>query len=408
MTHYLGRNGQTYSPVELTSFIVQRLIDQANEKLMPQDGVTGAVICVPADFTQAQIAATEEAARDAGLERIELMHEPTAAALAYGYDARKVRRIAVFDLGGGTFDISVIQTGGGLVEVKANGGIRDCGGTDWDRRIVDYVVKMFATKYRRKDGSPIDLTTSDYVMTLIRVEAEEVKKRLTARQETRFLVQDVAKDDEGVDLSADFIITRSLFEELTADLRERVIGACQTAMENMRLKDPKFTVRDLNDVLLVGGMSRIPSIREDVAKFFGKPPNKMESPEHVVAMGAAIRAAVLEGRRKDLTILDISSHTLALEVAGDVASVIFPKGTEFPAEKTITLSNEVNDQKALSIRLIQGEGHRPEVCELLAAADLIIEPGPAESAREKMTVRLDASGRPSAECGEWVYGERAA
>ena len=204
------------------------------------------------------------------------------------------------------------------------------------------------------------------------------------------------------------MIKQGLFNELTRSLRERVIYACKSVVDNMRLKDPKFSVRDLNDVLLVGGMSRVPAIRDDVAEFFGKQPNKLESPEAVVAMGAAIRAAILEGRRPDFSISDITSHTLALEVAGDIAAVVFPKGTEYPAEKTITLVNEKDGQGALSIRLIQGEGHRPDVCELLAAADIEVEPGPAQSTRLKMTVRLDQSGRPSAETEGWKYGDRAA
>lgn len=402
MTHYRGPNDTTYSPVELTSFVIHALVQAANAKLQPLDEVTGAVICVPADFTQAQREAVEEAAQMAGLQRIELMHEPTAAALAYGHDAKKAKRIPVFDLGGGTFDVSIVSTGGGLVDVLTTNGIRDLGGVDFDKRIADYIVNLWRTEHG------IDLAVRDAAMQRVRNEAEAAKKRLSEKQETRFKLDDIGRSKDGVSLHMDYPLSRAVLDELTTDLRERLINACKAAINDIRRTDPNFSVADLLPPLLVGGMTRVPSVRDAAEEFFGKKPKRDESPETVVAMGAAIRAAILEGRKPDITIADITSHAIGIETLDGVSAILFPKGTNYPAEGTFTLSNPDPGQLELSIRLVQGEASKAQACELLWAVDVPIEPGEPQSARKSLTVRLDASGRPTAECDEFRYEGAAA
>lgn len=398
LTYYQGPDGTKYSPVVLTAYLIEALVRAANERLSPHDSVTGAVICVPADFTQSQRMAVAEAAKMAGLARVEVMHEPTAAALAYGYDAKKARRIAIFDLGGGTFDLSIVQTGGGLVDVLTTNGVRDLGGTDFDQRIADYVVNLW-----EQHNTFSSKKARDSALIRIGPEAEAVKKRLSDRTEAPFRLEGIDRTKEGVSLNMIYSIERETFESLTRDLRDRIMLACKMAVDDARRDDPNFSVKDLHDVLLVGGMTRVPSVRATVAEFFGKPPKKDESPEQVVAMGAAIRAAILDGRKPDITIADITSHTLALETAGGVAAVLFPKGTSYPIEDTFQIANEDDDQKQLSIRLIQGEAHRASVCELLWSAEIPVEPSPATKSVKPLTAKLDASGRPFVTIGGLEY-----
>jgi molecular chaperone DnaK len=392
--------GHVYSPVELTSYVIGALVDAANKRLSPHDTVTGAVICVPADFTQSQVRAVEDAARIAGLTNFQIMKEPTAAALAYGFDAKKARRLAVFDLGGGTFDISIVQTGGGLVDVIANNGIRDVGGVDFDKRIADYVINRWKTKRHHEDpnAEETDLKLNDNAMIRVMTEAEAVKKRLTDKESTEFRVIEVAKSRDGVWLHLIETVDRRTFDELTRDLRERIANACRAAVVDARRDDPNFSVKDLHDVPLVGGMSRVPSVKATAEEVFGKPPRRDESPEQVVAMGAAIRAAIIEGRKPDVTIVDITSHAIAIETVGNVPAILVPRGTHYPFEETFTLSNPDDDQTELSIRLIQADKPRALDCALLWATEISLEPGPAQTARKPLTIRIDASGRPTAEC----------
>jgi molecular chaperone DnaK len=395
--HFRGPDGSTYSPTELTAFLINALVQAANLRLPDGELVTGAVICVPADFTQPQRACVEEAARMAGLSQVELMHEPTAAALAYGFDAKRARRIAVFDLGGGTFDVSIVQTGGGLVDVLTTNGIRDLGGSDYDRRIADYIVNLWRTEHG------VDLAVRDAAMQRVLITAEAVKKRLSEKPDTRFKVDDIGRTKDGVSLHMDYPISQAVLEELTADLRERMLNACKSAIQDVRRSDPNFTVTDLHDVLLVGGMTRVPSVREAAQVFFGKKPKRDESPEMVVAMGAAIKAAIVEGRRADITIADITSHALCVESLNGVATVLVPKGVSYPFEETFTLTNAAPGQLELSIRLVQGEAHKAALCEPLWAVDVPIEPSEPQSARIPLTIRIDASGRPTAEVEDYRY-----
>lgn len=414
MLAYRGPDDHVYLPEELYSFVVYELLRATEDKLgeMP----TGVVLCVPADFVQSQREAAERAVELAMARMreedsqpypftIELMHEPTAAALAYGYDSKRAKRIFVVDLGGGTLDVSYIQSGGGLTVVKTTNGIRDCGGADWDRMLADFVVSMWRTEH----PDLADPGTRDAAMSLVMTEAEDVKKRLSAKTEALFRVDDFDREQSGTDVHLSYTITRKAFEEMTAPLIKRVIGACQIAMEDARRLDANFSIKDLHDVLLVGGMTRMPAVQEAVKAFFGRAPSKRENPEQAVALGAAIKGAMLDGRRPDLTINDISSHTLALEVSGDTAAILLPKGSPFPSEVAFSVTNEVDGQKQLSLRLIQGEAHRASVCELLASVEHPIGPVPAKAARVPLTARLDASGRPSVVIADRViYGEEAA
>lgn len=411
MLAYRGPDDHVYLPEELYSYVVYELIRAAQDKLgeMP----TGVVLCVPADFIESQREAAERAVHlavdrmrgedsEAYPFTVELMHEPTAAALAYGYDSKRAKRIFVVDLGGGTLDVSYIQSGGGLTVVKTTNGIRDCGGADWDRMLADFVVSMWRTEH----PDLADPATRDAAMSLIMTEAEDVKKRLSAKTEALFRIDDFDREQDGTDVHLSYTITRKAFEEMTAPLVRRVLGACQIAMEDARRLDQNFSAKDLHDILLVGGMTRMPAIQEAVKTFFGKVPSKRENPEQVVALGAAIKGAMIDGRRPDLSINDISSHTLALEVSGDTAAILLPKGSPFPSEVTFAITNENDNQPQLSLRVIQGEAHRASVCELLASAEHPIEPMPAKAARVPLVARLDASGRPSIIVADRVlYGE---
>lgn len=401
---FRGPEDYLYLPEELTSYIVYELVRAAQDKLgeMPK----GAVLCVPADFIQAQRDATERAAQLAiarireedGQEypfTVELMHEPTAAALAHGYDSKKARRIFVVDLGGSSLDCSLIQSGGGLTRVLTTNGIRDCGGVDWDKMLADYIVSIWRTEH----PTLADPATRDAAMSLIMTEAEDVKKRLSSKNEALFRIDDFDREADGTDLHLSYTITRKAFEEMTAPLVRRVIGACQIAMEYAKRQDPNFSTKDLHDVLLVGGMTRIPAIQEAVKNFFGRAPSKKESAEQVVALGAAIKGAILSGRRPDLAIADITSHALALEVVGDVAAILMPKGSPFGTKLTFPVGNEVDGQKQLSLRLLSGDGARPSSCELLASVELPIDPMPARKAIRELTADIDASGRPFVSCG---------
>lgn len=410
-THYKGTAVHTWSPQELTGFIAQTLTEAGNAKLNPQDEVTGAVIGVPADFTQSQRVAVMQAARLAGIENVELMHEPTAAALAYGFDAKKARRIAVFDLGGGTFDISIVQTGNGLVDVLATSGIRDLGGADWDRKIADHVCELWRLEHREQIDADeiVEHGQLDRAMPRILVEAERVKKQLTERDRVEFRVENATRTKDGVSLHIIQQIDRRVFDELTRDLRERAINACKMAIEDLRREDANFSVKDLHDILLVGGMTRVPSIRADVEAFFERAPRRSESPEHVVAMGCAIRAAILDGRKIDVTLADILSHAVGLETSNGFSAVLFEKGASYPCAETFTLTNEADDLTQLSIRLLEGDASKARGCDLIWATEVPVEePGPAMTARHKLTVKIDAAGRIHASCdGQEYRGEAA-
>lgn len=391
MLHYRGPDGSTYSPTELTSFVIGEIVHAANEYLDGHDTVTGAVIGVPATFTPDQIAAVKEAARMAGLENVTTLEEPVAAAIANSVDARKTRTSIVYDHGGGTVDLTYLRSGEGLIRVLAKNGIADgVGGADYDRRLASYVCNLFRTENK----SATDLALRDAVMTRILIEAEAVKKRLTDVEETTFRVENVDRTAEGVSLHMIYPISRRILSELTADLQKRIIEVCKAAMEDAKRKDPKFTLADIHELIFAGGMTRSPIVRQTVSEFFGKQPKRDESPEQVVAQGLALKAAIIEGRRPDTTIADITSHDIALETTNNVPAIVIPRGTSFPMEKTVVVSTAEDNQPEISLRLVYATRSRAQDCHLLEARDIPVEPAPAETPRMKVTIAVNDEGMP--------------
>jgi len=390
MLAFRGPDGATYSPVELSSFVIGEMVHAANDFLAPHDTVTGLVIGVPATFTPDQIEAVKEAARLAGItENVYTLEEPVAAAIAYNIDAKKARCSLVCDFGGNTLDISLLRSGEGLIRIIAKNGIGDLGGADFDKRIADYAVNLFRTETKK------DLQLRDAAMTRILVEAEQVKKRLTDAEETTFRVENIDRTAEGVSLHMIYKIDRRILSELTRDLQERVLTACKAAIEDAKRKDPKFTQADIQDLLLVGGMTRVPAVRQLVSDFFGKQPKRDENPEQVVAQGLAIKAAIIEGRKPDVTVADITSFEIALETRGNVPAIIIAKGSPFPLQKSFKLRNADDDQAELSVRLMFANRPRASDCHVLEARDIPIEPGPAETREVVLVVQVDSEGHPS-------------
>jgi len=387
---YRGPEGFVYSPVELASYIIGQVVKAANEFLAPDDKVTGAVLGVPATFEPQQVEALKEAARLAGLTDVSTIEEPVAAALATGAERRKKTwRPFIVDFGGGTLDTSILSIGDGKASVFAKNGIADLGGVDFDKRIADYVVNLWMTEHQK------DLRQRDAAMSRIMVEAELAKKRLSDREKTTFRLDNIDRTPDGVSLHMIYEIDRKIFNELTRDLQERMLAACQATLDDAKAKDPKFSLRDIHDVLLVGGMTRVPIIREQVAAFFGKTPRKDENPEQIVAQGCAIKAAILEGRLPDFDVSDITSYDIAIETANNIPAIIVPRGTPFPLEKAITIANADDGQSELSVRLLYATRSRAEDCQILQAEDIPIEPGPAETVKVKLAVSIDEDGQPA-------------
>lgn len=380
----------TYLPTELLSYIIGEIVAAANEYLAPHDSVTGAVIGVPATFTPDQTKAVIEAARMAGLEaNVTTLEEPVAAAIAGNIDRKKSDCSLVVDFGGSTLDVTILRAGGGLIKVLAKNGIGDLGGADFDNRIATYVTNLFRTEHKR------DLALRDAAMTRLLVEAESVKKRLTDNEETTFRVENLDRTAEGVSLHAIYKIDRRIFNELTRDLQERVLAAVKAAIEDAKRQTGSFRQEDIKSLMLVGGMTRIPSIKTLVSEAMNLQPNKSENPEQVVAQGLAIKGAIIEGRKPDVSIADITSHDIALETTNNVPAIVIPRGTSFPMEKTLVLSNADDDQTEISVRLLYATRPRAQDCHLLEAREIPVEPAPAETLRVKVTIAVNDEGHPS-------------
>lgn len=397
MLHFRGPGSTTYSPVEFYSFLIGAMVDAANAYLAPHDSVTGAVLCVPADFTPAQNEAVKEAARLAGLTDFSLIEEPVAAAMANGADGKKARRYAVIDLGGGTLDLSAVATGGGYIRVVGKNGIRNLGGEDWDDRITDLVVNLFRTE------TGTDLALKDAPMIRIGVEAEAVKKRLSDKQETTFRIDDVDRTPEGVALHMIYKIDQRIFEDITSDLRERITASCKALIADIKRDDPNFSVNDFHEVWLVGGMTRCPSVRQTVTDFFRKAPKKDGVPEQVVALGAAMKAAIIEGRRPDVTVANVTNHAFGIETVNNVPAILIPRNKSYPFEEKFTLSNPDADQTELSVRWLIADRPKATECEVIWAAELPLEPCAAETARIPMSVKMDESGKVTIRCLDQAY-----
>jgi molecular chaperone DnaK len=371
--------GKKYSPSQISAFILQKMKETA-EKYLGQ-AVTKAVITVPAYFNDAQRQATKDAGKIAGLEVLRIINEPTAAALAYGLDKKNGQQIAVYDLGGGTFDVSILEIGDGVFEVKSTNGDTFLGGEDFDDAIVNYLIDEF-----KKDNG-IDLRNDKLALQRLKEAAEKAKIELSSAAQTEINLPFITADKTGPK-HVNLKFTRAKLEALVADLVERTLEPCKTA-----LKDSGFSAAEINEVVLVGGMTRMPKIAETVKNFFGKEPNKSVNPDEVVAMGAAIQAGVLQGDVKDVLLLDVTPLSLGIETLGGVSTKLIDKNTTIPTKKSQVFSTAEDNQPAVSIRVLQGEREMASDNKILGNFELVgIPPAARGTPQIEVTFDIDANG----------------
>jgi molecular chaperone DnaK len=371
--------GKQYTPQEISARTLMKLKKDAETYL--GDTVDSAVITVPAYFDDSQRQATKQAGEIAGLKVERIINEPTAAALAYGLDKKKAEKIAVYDLGGGTFDISILELGDGVFEVKATNGDTHLGGDDFDEVIVNYIAEEF-----KKDQS-VDLRQDKQALQRVRDAAEKAKIELSASSETE-INQPYITQQNGQPLHLTMKLTRAKLESLVDDLIQKTMKPVEAA-----LKDAKLDAHDIQEVILVGGMTRMPKVVETVKNFFGKEPNKSVNPDEVVAIGAAIQGGVLGGEVKDILLLDVTPLTLAIQTLGDVATPMIPRNTTVPASKTETFSTAADNQTQVQIVVTQGE--RPMSADNKSLGQFILDgipPSPRGVPQIEVTFDIDASG----------------
>jgi len=373
--------GEKYSPSQVSAFILQKMKETAESYL--GETVTQAVITVPAYFNDAQRQATKDAGKIAGLEVLRIINEPTAAALAYGLDKKESKTIAVYDLGGGTFDITILEIDDGLFEVKSTNGDTFLGGEDFDMRIVTYL----ADEFKKEHG--VDLTLDKMALQRLKEAAEKAKIELSSSQQTEINQPFISMDkNTGQPLHLVVKLTRAKLESLVDDLIRKSIKPCQAA-----LKDAGLTTSDIDEVVLVGGMTRMPKVIEEVTKFFGKEPHKGVNPDEVVAAGAAIQAGVLQGDVKDVVLLDVTPLSLGIETLGGVFTRLIDRNTTIPTKKSQIFSTAEDNQNAVTLRVFQGEREMAADNKLLGQFNLEnIPPAPRGMPQIEVTFDIDANG----------------
>jgi len=371
--------GKAYSPAEISSHILQSMKKTAEEYL--GEKVIEAVITVPAYFDDSQRQATKDAGRIAGLNVLRIINEPTAASLAYGLEKRKDEKIAVFDLGGGTFDISLLEIGEGVFEVKSTNGDTHLGGEDFDQRVIDYI----ATEFKKDQG--IDIRKDKMALQRLKEAAEKARMELSTSMETDINLPFITADAGGPK-HLNIRLTRAKLEGLVDDLLQKLVGPCQTA-----LKDAGLSPSDINEVILVGGMTRMPAVQQRVKEIFGKEPHKGVNPDEVVALGAAIQAGVLKGEVHDVLLLDVTPLSLGIETLGGVFTKLIEKNTTIPTKKSQIFSTAADNQPAVSIHVLQGEREMAEYNKTLGRFELVgIPPAPRGMPQIEVTFDIDANG----------------
>ncbi|MGP9813088.1 molecular chaperone DnaK [Rhodopseudomonas sp. NSM] len=376
---WVEADGQTYSPSQVSAFILQKMKETAEAHLGQK--VDQAVITVPAYFNDAQRQATKDAGKIAGLEVLRIINEPTAAALAYGLDKTKAGTIAVYDLGGGTFDVSILEIGDGVFEVKSTNGDTFLGGEDFDMRLVSYL----ADEFQKEQG--INLRNDKLALQRLKEAAEKAKIELSSTTQTEINLPFITADQSGPK-HLTMKLTRAKFEALVDDLVQKTIEPCRKA-----LKDAGLTAGEIGEVVLVGGMTRMPKVQEVVKQLFGKEPHKGVNPDEVVAIGAAIQAGVLQGDVKDVLLLDVTPLSLGIETLGGVFTRIIERNTTIPTKKSQVFSTAEDNQNAVTIRVFQGEREMAADNKILGQFDLMgIPPAPRGMPQIEVTFDIDANG----------------